>query len=190
MRLKAYEELKDSIARQNEQTGEEYAILGVDDIVRYSAGSVQILADAEPGSVADEVSIAADITVSAYAYDRRAARFYLQSIVNEMLLFGTEKLIAIDEDSLRITTVVSREGEPFTMKATTQLDATISYDFEDDSNALTQKLKNLILGTSHEEARSILLNNSNIANVHIDSSPFWLSSVVGDPDNIEFIIQR
>ena len=76
------------------------------------------------------------------------------------------------------------------MKATTELDSTISYNFEDSTNNLTRKLKNLIANTDKKEATSILLNDTNIANVKIEFSPFWLTHVSNNPDNIEFIIQK
>jgi len=76
------------------------------------------------------------------------------------------------------------------MKATTEIDSTISYDFENSSNNLTKKLKNLIVGTTQEEAKSILLNSQNISQVSIKFSPFWLSKVSSNPDNIEFVIKK
>jgi hypothetical protein len=107
------------------------------------------------------------------------------------LLFGTEKLIGVNDESLRITNIVSKTTVPsFSLKGTTELDATISYNFEDASNNLTKKLKNLIVGTSAKEATSLLLNDNNIASVKITFSPFWLTSVSNNPDNIEFIIQK
>lgn len=76
------------------------------------------------------------------------------------------------------------------MKATTELDGTISYNFEDASNNLTKKLKNLIVGSTVKDATSILLNDNNIASVQITFSPFWLTRISSSPDNIEFIIQK
>lgn len=46
--------------------------------------------------------------ISTFAYDKDAALFYLKTILNENLLFGTEKLIGVNEDSLRITNVLSK----------------------------------------------------------------------------------
>jgi hypothetical protein len=48
----------------------------------------------------------------------------------------------------------------------------------------------LIVGTSSKEAISILLNDNNIASVQITFSPFWLTRVSNNIDNIEFIIQK
>jgi hypothetical protein len=159
-------------------------------VIAYSGESAETVGGAKAGDKIEEVRIVGSASVRAYAYDASATRAYLHSILQEMLLFGTEKLIAFNDDSIRISNVVSRAESPFSMKATTELDATISYDFEDDSNTLTKKLKDLIVNTSFEDARSIMLNNTNIANVRIVSSPFWLSRVVGNPDNIEFIINH
>lgn len=131
------------------------------------------------------------LKIGTYIYDRNATLFYLKTILNESLLFGTEKLIGINDDSLRITNVISKNTIPlFSMKATTELDSTISYNFEDVSNNLTKKLKNLIVNTSVKEATSILLNDNNIASVKITFSPFWLTQISSNPDNIEFIIQK
>lgn len=131
------------------------------------------------------------VQINTYLYDRSAALFYLKTILNESLLFGTEKLIGINDDSLRITNTISKTTLPqFSLKGTTELDATISYNFEDVSNNLTKKLKNLIVGNSVKDATSILLNDNNIASVKITFSPFWLTNVSNNPDNIEFIIQK
>jgi hypothetical protein len=66
----------------------------------------------------------------------------------------------------------------------------MSYNFEDKNSNLTKKLKNLILNTTKNEAISILIKNANISNIKIVFSPFWLTRVSNNPDNIEFIIQN
>ena len=82
------------------------------------------------------------------------------------------------------------DSGPFSMKATAELDASISYNFEDPTNNLTRKLKNLIVGTTEREATSILLNDGNVAGVKLRFSPFWLTRVSSNPDSIEFIIEK
>lgn len=190
LRLGAYEALRADLAQANKERAENYAILPTNDVISYADESTETADGAKVGDRIGEVRIRGTASVRAYAYDTSATRAYLRGILQEMLLFGTEKLIAFNDDSIRISNVLSRADNPFSMKATTELDATISYDFEDDSNTLTKKLKDLIVNTTFEDARSIMLNNTNIANVRIVSSPFWLSRVVGNPDNIEFIINR
>lgn len=154
-------------------------------------GDLLLGSGAKIGDKGDEVTINGSVKISTFTYDRSATLFYLKTILNESLLFGTEKLIGVNDESLRITNTVSKTTTPqFSLKGTTELDATISYNFEDASNNLTRKLKNLIVGTSPKEATSLLLNDNNIASVKITFSPFWLTRVSNNPDNIEFIIQK
>jgi len=191
LKSKALEKLKDTIKKANTENGEDYAILPINDNIIYTVGDLLLAKDAKIGDKGDEVTIAGKIKISTYTYDRTATLFYLKTILNESLLFGTEKLIGINDESLRITNAISKTTVPqFSLKGTTELDATISYNFEDSSNNLTKKLKNLIVGTSPKEATSILLNDNNIASVKITFSPFWLTNVSNNPDNIEFIIQK
>ena len=131
------------------------------------------------------------MAVTTYLYDRDAAFSILKNILSAKLLYGTEKLHEILSDSLKITNIVNRTTVPmFSMKGTTELSATISYNFEDSANALTKKLKNLIAGLSVNDATSVLLNNNSIAKAKIKLSPFWLIHVSSNPDNIEFIIEK
>lgn len=78
----------------------------------------------------------------------------------------------------------------FALRGTTELSATISYDFEDDANSQTKRLKSVIAGKTIEDATSILLNTQSIAKAKIRLSPFWLTRVSGNVDNIEFTIEK
>ena len=191
LKSKALETLKETIKKNNMENAENYAILPINENIVYTLDDLTIANGAKIGDKMEEVTMEGKVKISTYAYDRDATLFYLKTILNESLLFGTEKLIGINDESLRITNIVSKNTTPyFSMKATTEIDATISYNFEDDSNNLTRKLKNLIVNTTPKEATSLLLNDNNIASVKITFSPFWLTKVSNSPDNIEFIIQK
>lgn len=191
LKNKALESIKENIRKTNAENGENYVILPINENITYTPGDIILAKNAKIGDKIEEVELQGKIKISTFVYDKDAALFYLKTILNENLLFGTEKLIGVNEDSLRITNVLSKTTSwPFIMKSTTELDATISYNFEDASNNLTKKLKNLIVGSTPKEATSILLNDNNIANVKISFSPFWLTRVSNNPDNIEFIIQK
>lgn len=191
LKNKALETMKDLIKKNNGENGENYAILPINENIIYTMGDLMLSKGAKIGDKNDEVTIAGKVKINTYTYDRTAALFYLKTILNESLLFGTEKLINVNDESLRITNIISKNTTPgFSLKGTTELDATISYNFEDASNNLTKKLKNLIVNSSPKEATSLLLNDNNIASVKITFSPFWLTRVSNNPDNIEFIIQK
>lgn len=48
----------------------------------------------------------------------------------------------------------------------------------------------MIAGKPVDQAVSLLLNNQSIAKARIRLSPFWLTRVSGNIDNIEFIIEK
>jgi len=187
---KALLDLKEKIRTQNLSDNRVYEILPVDESIQYMSGSTEVLNGQKVGDRAEYIYIRASVSIQAYTYDKDAALFYLKTVLNETLLSGTEKLIAIQPDTLRVSSVLSRSDNPFYMKATTDLDATIAYNFEDSTNNLTKKLKNLIVSMGEKDATSILLNDPNVQSVKLQFMPFWVSRVSNNPDNIEFMIRK
>lgn len=190
LKAKALDELKAKIKNMNSLWWSNFVILPVDNILTYKIWNIEIQKWAKIWDKIDEVTLRCTGSLSTYVFDKTATIFYLKSVLNENILLWTEKLIWVNEDSLKITNILSQSTWPFFMKATTELDSRISYNFEDSSNNLTRKLKNLIANNTKKEATSILLNDSNISTVKIEFSPFWLTRVSNNPDNIEFIINK
>lgn len=191
LRTAAMDALKADLAKSNSESGRVFDILDIPENIHYTEPVIELANGAKVGDKISEVTLKGNVKVMTFTYDRTATLAALKNVLSEKLLFGTEKLHEVLSDSLKITAIISRNETPnFTMKGTTELSATISYNFEDPTNNLTKKLKNLIAGLSIEEARSILLNNNNIANVKITLSPFWLTHVSSSADNIEFIIEK
>lgn len=190
IKSKALNEIKDKIKNMNSMWWTNFTILPIDNILQYKIWTINISNWNKIWDKIDEVTLNCTGSLSTYVFDKTATIFYLKSVLNESILLWTEKLIWVNEDSLRITNILDQKTGPFYMKATTELDSKISYNFEDASNNLTKKLKNLIANTNKNEATSILLNDSNISNVKIEFSPFWLTRVSSNPDSIEFIINK
>ena len=143
------------------------------------------------GDRKSEVRLKGSITISAYVFDKTLTLITLKELLEDRLIYGTERLHDILPETLKITSIVSRLDTPnFVLKGTTELSATISYNFEDDANAQTRRLKNMIAGKSVDQAVSLLLNNQSIAKARIRLSPFWLTQVSGNIDNIEFVIEK
>ncbi len=94
----------------------------------------------------------------------------------------------MDVNSLRISNVIGRTDQY--IKVTAEVNVNMTYDFENASNNLTRKLKSMIANTTEKEAISRLVSDQNIAKVRISFSPFWLTRVSSNPDNIEFIIEQ
>ncbi|MDD2486962.1 MAG: hypothetical protein PHS92_01165 [Candidatus Gracilibacteria bacterium] len=190
LKSKSLDALKEKIKNSNLENHENYQILPINDIIFYKTGEITALNNAKIGDKIEEITLKGSIDITTYFYNKNELIFYLKNILNDSILLGTEKLINTNDDSIKIINILNKTQEPFYMKATTELDSTISYNFEDVSNNLTKKLKNLIASSTVKEATSILLNDPNIANVKIEFSPFWLTRISNNPDNIDFIIQK
>jgi phosphoribosylaminoimidazole carboxylase (NCAIR synthetase) len=126
----------------------------------------------------------------ALVFDEKATLFYMNGILSETLLYGTEKLIRSNNDSLRFSSVMQRSWQPLSLRATVELDSVITYDFENNANNLTRKLKSQIAGSDEQEIRKILQNDANISKVQVKFSPFWLTKASSNIDNIEFILEK
>ena len=191
LRSAALTELNSLMALRSSTMSKDIRILEITDNLVYSEPKIELLEGAKIGDRRSEVKLRGAITVAAYTYDRALALSTLRTLLEDRLIYGTERLQDILPETLKITSIVSRTDTPkFIVKGTTELSATISYNFEDDANAQTRRLKNMIAGKSTEQAISILLNNQSIAKARIRLSPFWLSQVSGNVDNIEFIIEK
>ncbi|MDD2516200.1 MAG: hypothetical protein PHF26_03210, partial [Candidatus Gracilibacteria bacterium] len=190
LKAKALDDLKNKIQAENTKNNSNYQILPVNEIIKYDVGEVTLTGGIKVGDIRDDVTLEGKTVITTYMYNKNDTIFYLKTVLNETILSGTEKLIGLNEDSVKVTNILNKTENPFYMKATTEMDSTISYDFENSSNNLTKKLKNLIVSTTPEEAKSILLNSQNVSQVSIDFSPFWLNKVASNPDNIEFVIKK
>ncbi|MDD2745731.1 MAG: hypothetical protein PHU93_04295 [Candidatus Gracilibacteria bacterium] len=191
VKRQALEQLKSDIRQKNSISGKNLEVLDVPETIKYSEPKLEILDGAKVGDRRSEVHIRATVTITSYVYNKDTALSYLRALMNERLLFGTERLHEILPDSLKITTILNRADAPkFMLRGTTELSATISYNFEDDANAQTKRLKNLIAGLTSEQSLSILQADKSIANAKIRLSPFWLTRVSSNIDNIKFIIEK
>jgi hypothetical protein len=83
-----------------------------------------------------------------------------------------------------MTVVLDKKENPLRLKATTEIDIWVSYDFSNNSNYYNQKLKTLILWLPNDEAVNILINEEKISNVKIHNTPFFINKVSSNLDNI------
>jgi hypothetical protein len=183
--------LKSDLDSNNALTGQDFQILEIENNLTYGEPVMEIKKGVKVGDKVPQVTLGGSITVRAYVYNRMAVLQYLRNIMNERLLQWTEKLHDMLPETLRISAVLTRvDGPKFAVRATTELSGSISYNFEDDANAQTKKLKSLIAGKPVDEAVSILVNSQSVAKARIRLSPFWLTRISGNVDNIEFTIEK
>ena len=177
------------IDESNTKWGEQYALL-MGDTVTLSGELIDIQWGKKIGDLADDIELKWTLNVTALVYDRKATIDYLTSIFREKLLYGTDKELGIHDDTLRLTNIVSRADDDSNIKATMEMNATITYDLENASNEMTRRMKVIIAGLSENEAITRLINEWHVREVSIRFSPFWMSHVSSNMDNIEFIIKN
>lgn len=192
LRKEAINTLKKKIEEDNKVSWVKYEILPIKDVLKYNW--LEIKSNPEKINSWDKFdtfTLNWTITVETYIYNKTSVLSLLRNIIDESLLSWTDKLIFIDENSLRMTVILDKLNNPLRIKATTEVDMWISYDFDNNANFYNQKLKTLILWLSNDEAKNILINEEKISNVNIKNTPFFIKKVSWNLDNIIMkIIQK
>lgn len=181
--------LEEWLRSENENNSEDYALLMGEALV-LTGENIVIASWEKIGDPAEEIELKGSINAYALIYDRKAVINYLATIFREKLLLGTDKELAIHEDSLRLTNTITRDDNDMNIKATMEMNTTITYDLENSSNELTRRMKVMIAGLPKKEAIGRLIAEGRVHEVEIDFSPFWLTRVSSNLDNIEFVIRK
>jgi uncharacterized integral membrane protein len=183
------DELRKYVDEQNKSKNEEYALL-MGDTITHDNGKIEVIDDIKVGSFTDEIELKMSLTTSALFYDKKATMEYMTQVFRDNLLAGTDKEVAIHEDSLRVSNVITRSEEDNSLKLSMEMNATITYDFENPINELTRQMKILIAGLDKETAKNRIINTWYVQDVTIKFSPFWMRRASTNLDNIEFIIRK
>lgn len=181
--------LQEWLDEQNKNSGESFTLLSGDS-VSFTGIAISISSWQKIGDLANEVEMKWSLAVTALVYDKSTVIEYLTNLFHERLLRGTDKELAIHPDTLRMTNVISRAEDGSSIKATMEMNTTITYDLENASNELTRRMKITIAGLTKKEAIDRLINEGHVREVEIHFSPFWLTRVSSNLDNIEFIIKK
>ncbi len=181
--------LQDWLDKSNKDERENFSLL-MGDAVSLTGELIEISSGQKIGDFGNEIELKGSLTINALVYDKAAVVDYLKLIFREKLLHGTDKELSIHEDTLRLTNVISRATDDSTIKATMEMNATITYDLENASNELTRRMKVTIAWMGKTEAVTKLINEWHVREVDIRFSPFWLTRVSSNLDNIEFVIKK
>lgn len=185
LRKEAMTQLKNKIEEDNKIYGGKYEILPIQDVLKYTNLKISSTPkDIKPEDKIDTFQVSWELTIETYIYNKTSVLNLLRNVIHQSLLSGTDKLLFIDENSLRMTVILERQNTPLTIKATTEVDIGLSYDFDNNANFYNQRLKTLILWLSNDEAKNILLNEGKISNIHIKNTPFFIKKVSSNLDNI------
>lgn len=181
--------LQEWLDEQNKNSGEAYSLLSWESVTM-TGYTIGIISWQKMGDLANEIELKWSVAVTALVYDKSAVVEYLTGLFREKLLRGTDKELAIHPDTLRLTNVISRADDGSSIKATMEMNTTITYDLENASNELTRRMKIMIAWLTRKDAVNRLINEWHVREVEVSFSPFWLTRVSSNLDNIEFIIKK
>lgn len=186
----ALSQAKEEIRENNTNNNVTYKILEVDDIIQWSNLWITWDEELKVGLKMENFELNWTVKITTYTYNSELVLNHLKWTIKDSLLSEIEYLRYIDISSMRIALVIDRQTKPLKIKASTEIQASFTHNFLSKKNNYVEKLKYTIAGINKEEAKKILLNNSKISNVDIDSRPFFMKNISSIPNNIEFIVEE
>lgn len=181
--------LDKNLQMEHEKTGKDFALL-VADAIKFSDINFSIVSGQNVGDITPEIELKWRMQVVAMVMDRKATIDHLTEIFRSNLLQWTNKELAIHTDTLRISHIVSRADDDSEIKATLEMNASTTYDFENTANERTRQLKTIIAWLSEDEAIKRMKEFWQIQDLEIKNYPFWVNTIPTNIDNIEFFIRK
>lgn len=186
----ALSQAKDEIRENNKINNVTYKILEVDDIIKWSNLWITWDEELKVWTKMESFELNGTIKITTYTYNTELVLNHLKWTIKDGLLDEIEDLRYIDKSSMRIAMVINRQEQPFKIKASAEIQASFTHNFLSKKNNYVEKLKFTIAGMNKEEAKKILLNNSKISNVDIESRPFFMTKISSIPNNIDFFVEE
>lgn len=185
---KSLKKLKSNLENRNNINNDNWVILWIDDIIKYSNQKITWENVLKIWENIDSFNLGWEILIETYIYNKDTLINKLKNIVRDSIIEWTEKILAINEKSLRISNIIYKNNLPFETKATTEIEFLILHDFSNNEDGYTKKLKDLIRWVNKEEAKKILINEKKISNTDIEIRPFFVDNISNIVDNIIFKI--
>lgn len=180
------QELKTQIKEENKLNNVTYDLIGIENSLKYSDENILVPPSVVVGKSTGNFQISGSMKLEWYIYNKDSVVNKLKNVIADSIIEWSEKVMLVDGKTLRFSTVLYRQQNPFEFKVTMEIDAFIVHDFLNSNDAYVQKLKDTIAGLSEEEARKILLNDPKISNVSIEITPFFVNNVSSVTRNINF----
>ncbi|MFA5917558.1 MAG: hypothetical protein WC850_04995 [Candidatus Gracilibacteria bacterium] len=202
LKKEGLKELKSYLELENNTNNVTFEILSYDDIFKNVKINIISPKNLKIGDKLDYFTLKGTLEFSSYVYNKDLVINKLKNIVNEKMvreekvvngetkIDEIEKLLSIDNNSLRMTNIVYETNSPkLEVKLTLEIDALIYKNFLNENSAYVQRLKNGIYGLSKQDAEKILLNDKNIRSVNIDIQPFFMNNISNIENNVVFEIE-
>lgn len=110
-------------------------------------------------------------------------------MIKDHFLEEIEKVVIIDESSLRLSHIVNSQRKPYSLKATFDMKIHVQQDFLSNNSEYIRALKNKIKSVIKSDAEKILLNDEHISNIEIQSRPFFSQKISSIDNNIIFRVE-
>ena len=183
-------ELSEIVRQQNIANKTNIAVLWIDEMISYSDQNLTLPENIEVGTQLETFTLEWNITAETYTYDKEAIINKLRNVIRDSILEGTERIIFIDNKSLRVSHVLTKIDDPLEIKATAEIEVLVSHDFLNNNNSYVEKLKSTIKGLEKKEAITLLLNDTKISSVDIKIRPFFIKKISNINDNIIFKVEE
>lgn len=191
LKREALKELKTYIEQENSLNNVTYDILSYWDPLKNIKINIITPENLKVWDKINDFILKWSIEFNSYIYIKDSILSKLKSIINEKIITDTEKLLSIDDKSIRITNILYEETSPrLEVKLTLEIDSLVSQNFLNKNSWYVLKLKNNILWLDLLEAEKLLLNDKNIRWVDIDIQPFFMNKVSNIADNVIFKIEE
>ncbi len=186
LKTKALKKLKENLKKENNLNNTNWEILLIDDIIKYSNLEIKWIKNLKIWNKIKNFIINWKITIKTYIYNKNLLENKLKNIIRDSIIEWSEKILSINNKSLRVSNIIYKKNKPFEVKATTEVEFLILHDFSNNTDEYTKKLKNHIRWIKKEEAKNILINEEKISNANIKIRPFFINNISNITDNIIF----
>jgi len=186
----ALKQIKNDILESNKLNNVEFEILWIDEIIKYNNFEIFWLDNLKVWSEIQSFELWANIDISTYSYNKELLLSKMRNDINENILNNIEEILEINWKSLRIANILWTEKNPYSIKATAQVEVLFIHNFLSKSNNYVDRLKNIVTWIDKEEAEKILINNSKISNVRIETKPFFIKNVSKINENIILKLEK
>lgn len=192
MRLQAIDQVKNHLNKHpgyDEKSG--WEVIPLFQVWDFAYAPVELKNGVVVGSPAETVVFSGKVVVTAYAYPRAKIEAYMSERFYESTLPEVQEVRGVDTKSMNIESLAMIDtvsGSGVTMKSTLRVQGDIMYNFSHPNNLLLRQMRNLIVGKQIDDAKTILVNDPNIADVSISVSPFFLDRISSRIDAIDFYI--
>jgi len=189
LRKKAIEDLNKKIEEENKANNVTFKILNIDNTFKFKNIKTKILEDVKTGEKRTSFNLSGSLDTSTYTYNIDSVISKLKKEIQDSIIPEKQRILSINNQSIRISNIIYRQENPFYLKATIEIEYFVEYNFEKQDDSYIQRLKNTIAWLPKDEAEKILINENKISNARIEIQPFFLNNVSKFFNNIEFIIQ-